>query len=406
MTEQKSTMKRRAIAVTAAATFMCFAGVYPQFQLAPIQGLVQEAANLTAAQYTRAFTAPNIPGVLFSLVSGILIDRFGHRRMIALALALGAVGAFGRLACGSYLPFLIAMALTGLTPTFAMSNSAKIMSHYAPKERLNVNIAIMMLGASLASFIGASTSHLYPSAHSAFWVAGSLAVAALVVWLLCVRGKAHGGGAETAAAAEEKISIRAALRSVVSSGRIWRLGICMVFLQTMYITISSSAPSALRSVGYSAGQAGLIAGMLSIGSPLGSLFGSSLALRSKNPKRFLNILTAVTALVFPLLWSSKIMAVSIAAFMLAGFCYSTTKITVFSMPIRFSEVGQKYAGTAGGLINMMQNLGGFFLPAYVVVPLAGGNYHRMFLLIGVAAGLGCLCTFLIPRLPRSQQSEA
>ena len=179
MTEKKSCISKRALLVTVAITFVCFGGVYPQFQLEPLQALVQEAANLTEAQYTQAFTGPNIPGVLFSLVAGVLIDRFGHRKMLALAISLSAIGAFGRIACASYLPFMIAMALTGLTPTFAMCNGAKIMSHYVPQDRLNIYVAFVMIGANLSSFTAATTTHLYKSADTACLVSGISATAGL-----------------------------------------------------------------------------------------------------------------------------------------------------------------------------------------------------------------------------------
>lgn len=405
MTEKKSSITKQALLVTAAITLVCFAGVYPQFQLAPLQALVQDAANLTEAQYTQAFTGPNIPGVLLSLVAGVLIDRFGHRKMIALAVLLSAIGAFGRMACGSYLPFMIAMALTGLTPTFAMCNGAKIMSHYVPQDRLNIYAAFVMIGANLSSFTAATTTHLYKSANTAFLVSGALAVASLIVWLLCVKREKH-PAAQGASAAAEKISVREALKSVAASGRVWRLSFCMIFMQTVYITISSSAPTALQAIGYSAVGAGLITSALSVGCPFGSLLGSSWVLRSKNPKRVMIGMTALTTLAIPLLWASGVMVLSMAAFAMAGFTYGALSIAIMSIPIRFAEVGQKYAGTAGGLIGTMQNLGGFFVPSFVVVPLAGGDYRKLFLLIGAAAGLGCLSTFLIPKFAPAQRDPA
>jgi len=387
----------RSIAVALIVAFAAFAGSYGQFQLPPLQELVQAAAGLNESQYVQAFSSPMLPGLLLSLVAGVLIDRYGYRKMIALSLVISLVGALGRSLCHSFVPFLLTMALTGVAPTFVQSNNAKIMSDYEPKEKLSVAMGIVMLGGSMASFLGSSTTHLFPSTTSAFVFSGIVIIAAIALWLTCIRESGVKKDAP-AAPAEAGVSVGAALKAVIRSKKVWRTAVCMFFVQSFFMSISSTAPIALKTLGYEPGVAGLLAGILSIGSPLGCLIGAPLAMKSGRPKLCMQILAAVTAVVFPLIWASRNAVVCAVAFFMVGFCFGTCLIAAASFPIRFPEIGQRYAGTAGGLINTVQMAGGVLMPSFVITPLAKGDYNRQFIICCIFLGVGFLFMFLIPSI--------
>jgi len=374
--------------------FASLAGAYGQFQLPPLQDMVQANAGLNPTQYAQAFSAPLLPGLFLSLIAGLLIDRFGYRKMIAIALVISTIGAAGRALCNSYLPFLIAMALTGITPTFVQANNAKIMSNYVPPEKLSVAIGMVMLGGSAASFLGSSTTHLFPTTAAAYLFSGVLGIAAIILWLCCIRQKKHAATVD----AEQQISIGVALKSVLRSKNVWRIGICMFFVQSFFMSVSSTAPSALKSLGYAPGTAGLLTSVLSIGSPLGCLLGAPLAIKTGRPKVCLMVISAVTAILFPLLWAANSIVLCALAFFLCGFCFGTGLITIASLPILLPEVGQKYAGTAGGLINTLQMAGAIIVSSWIIAPLANGNFRLQFLLASCSLGIGFLTMFLIPKL--------
>ena len=382
------------------------AGSYGQFQLPPLKGQIQEELAISETQYTQAFTAAMLPGLCLSLVAGVLIDRFGYRKMIALALIISTLGAAGRVffssafpsICASpyaYYAFVFAMVLTGIAPTFVQSNNAKIMSDYVPPEKLSFALGVVMLGGSAANFLGTSTTHLYPSTAAAYVASGILGVVAIVLWLLCLRGKKT----ETKTVeVKPQVTMGAALKSVVRSPNVWRIGLCMFFVETAFMSITSTGPAALSSLGYEPGTAGLLAALLSVGSPIGNMFGSPLIIRSGKPKLCLFIIFAVTAVVFPLCWAADSIFLCGLAFFLMGLCFGCGLITIASLPIRLPEIGQKYAGTAGGLINTMEMAGGFLLATYVIAPIANGNYMLQFWLCAGMLALASLSVLLIPKL--------
>ena len=374
------------------------AGSYGQFQLPPLQDRIQAETGMTPAQYTQAFTAAMLPGLCLSLVAGILIDRFGYRKMIALALIISTLGAVARIFCTSAFPYIAAMTLTGIAPTFVQSNNAKIMSNYVPPERLSFAIGVVMLGGSLANYLGTSTTHLYPSTTAAYVASGILGVVAIALWLLCLKEKKT----ETRSAQEPQVTMGAALKNVVRSVNVWRIGLCMFFVETAFMSITSTAPSALKSLGYEAGTAGQLAALLSIGSPIGNMLCAPLIIRSGKPKLCLFVITAVTAVVFPLCWAADSIILCGLAFFLMGLCFGCGLITIASLPIRLPEIGQKYAGTAGGLINTREMAGGFLLATYVIAPIANGNYVLQFWLCAGMLALATLSVLLIPKLDLSK----
>jgi len=383
--------------------FGCFSGTYAQFQLPPLQDQVQEMAGLTPSQYSQVFAAPMLPGLLLSLVAGVLIDCFGYRKMIALALIISTLAAGLRAVSGSYLPFFICMALTGVAPTFVQANNAKIMSNYVPHDKLSLALGVVMMGGAVASFIGSSTTHLFPTPASAYLFSVLLGIISLTLWLTCIRKKQP--TAENVEQ-EESVSVGEALKAVSRSKNVWRIGLCMLFVHCFYMSISSTAPSALKSVGYDPGAAGLLASILSIGSPLGNLIGGPLAIRSGRPKLCLMVVAGITAICFPLMWASSSFVLSALAFLLGGFCFGTGMISIASMPILLPEVGQKYAGTAGGLINTMEMVGGMVVSSYVIAPLANGDFHLQFLLSTGALVLGFFSMLLIPKLNIPRRNAA
>ena len=374
------------------------AGSYGQFQLPPLQDRIQAETGMSPAQYTQAFTAPMLPGLCLSLVAGILIDRFGYRKMIALALIISTLGAVARVFLHSYFPFVVAMTLTGVAPTFVQSNNAKIMSSYVPPEKLSFSIGVVMLGGSIANYLGTSTTHLYPSTTAAYVASGILGLVAIVLWLLCLKEKKT----EVKATEEAPVTMGAALKTVIRSANVWRIGLCMFFVETAFMSVTSTGPSALKSLGYEPGTAGLLAAMLSVGSPIGTMIGAPLIIRSGKPKLCLFVITAVTAVAFPLCWAADSMFLCGLAFFLFGFCFGSGLITIASLPIRLPEIGKKYAGTAGGLINTMEMAGAFLLATYVIAPIANGDYRLQFLLAAGMIALACLSVLLIPKLDLSK----
>jgi len=379
------------------AAFVQFSSTFPQFQLPPVQSAVMAQAGLTQSQYVQCFTAPMLPAVLLGLCSGLLVDKYGPRKVVGAGILLTAAACFARCFCRSFLPFFLAMALTGVTPTLIHANNAKIMSRWFPADRVSTAVGAVMMGASCSGLIATSTTGLFPSLEAAYLFSGAMCAAALILWLLLIKdeGPYSSAGGHTSAKA---LPVRAILGIVVKCRTIWLCSFVMLFIMGFYMTVSSSAPAALQSAGYAPAEASLLASLLAVGAPAGCFLGSSLAIRLGKPKRFMLLLMAVTIAAFPLAWASASPALAGGAMILAGFCYGTCQVVCMSVPASLPQIGQEYAGTAGGLLTTVQMIGSIVIPSRILVPLAGSSYRALFLLAAGTLALALLAGLFLPQL--------
>lgn len=365
-----------------------FASTFAQYQLPPIQQEIIAQVGLTQSQYVQCYTAPMLPAVFLALFAGVMVDRMGPKPVIGAALLVSAAGSAARTFCAGYLPYLAAMSLTGFAPAFIHSSSAKIMGQWFPREKVSFAIGLMMVGGSMANFVATSTTALLPSPQSAYYLSTALCVASLILWMFLMPQTDRN-------LPRQKANISTALRHAVQSKTVWLMSICMLFNMGFYMTVASSAPGALQGLGYSPETASLIASALSVGSPIGCLLGSAIAWKSGNPKRFMQAVILAAAISLPLLWDAPSPLVSGAVWLTAGFCYGTCQVTIMAIPARLKEIGQQYAGTAGGLLTTVQMIGAILLPAQVFVPLSHGNYSHLFLFAACSLAVSCLLLCIV-----------
>ncbi len=101
-----------------AAFLMVAVSSYAQYQISALSGLVMESYQITARQYSQVFTAAMIPGILLSLLCGILCDHFGIRRCFGAAVLISGAGGILRIWSQDYRTMAACMILTGIAITF------------------------------------------------------------------------------------------------------------------------------------------------------------------------------------------------------------------------------------------------------------------------------------------------
>jgi NNP family nitrate/nitrite transporter-like MFS transporter len=295
-----------------------------------------------------------------------------------------------RLIAMRYPPFLLAMALTGAGPAFIYANAAKLMGQWFPKEKTGLAIGAVLMGGQLANFIATATTALFPGTNSAYLFSVFLCAVSVAAWFILVKNKNPERDEPGHAAAPPAPEL---LKVVLRSGNVWIMGLCMLFNIGFFLTVTSSVPSALQSIGYSLPEASLISSALSVGSPAGLLLGSFLAVKSGKPKRFMQIVIAVTALTVPFAWKVPNPVFGVAAMATVGFANGACQATIMSMLANLPEIGHKYAGTAGGLMTTVQMIGSVIIPSRILAPAAGGDYVRLFFLAAASLGISFVLTF-------------
>lgn len=387
--------KKMILFITILAFFGMFIGNYGNYQLTAVPGSVYQAYNLTDAQFSSIMTAPMFPSIFLSIIIGILVDRFGISKMVSICYVIGAVGFVMRIFATDYTTMFISMALTGAGCMILNSNISKIVSSLYPMEKVGTVVGILMAGSTASMAVAYATTALFPSLQAAFWVAAAASMILSLLWLLFVREKHF---IKEDAPAMETIPVSEALKTCTRSKNIWLLGISLLFLMGGVTVISNFQVKALTSLkGYSEAFAGSFGTVLMVGAILGSIFIPVLVGKYKKHAALILLISGIISA----LSTVGIIALPTAGIYIACFLNGALRsgmiAVMMSLPVMFSEIGPKYAGTAGGLVVTLELLGAVIIPTYIIVPMGGGNITAYFYLGAACIVIATLICFALSK---------
>ncbi len=381
----KSRNMRIIIFISVLVFFAMFIGNYGNYQLSAVPGMVYQTYGLTDAQFSSLMTGPMIPSIFLSIVIGLLVDRYGISKIVGICFAISSIGFIVRVFATNYATMLIAMALTGVGCMVLNANLSKIVSALFPMDKVGTVVGIMMAGSTGSMAVAYATTALFPSLEIAFWLAAIVSIVISLLWILFVREKHF---AQEDVPQQETAPIGESLKTCLKSRNVWLAGIIMLFLMGGAMVISNFQVTAMMNLkGFSESFAGTFGTVLMVGSLLGSIFVPMLVARfPKQTPVFLLVFGAVAAVCTVGLAALPTGLIYICCF-LNGFLRSGVISVIMSLPVMFSEIGPKYAGTAGGMVVTLELIGGVVIPTYIVVPLGHGNIMTYF-------WLGALCILI------------
>ncbi|SFA70113.1 MFS transporter, NNP family, nitrate/nitrite transporter [Acetitomaculum ruminis DSM 5522] len=386
--------------MVALAFLIAFIGNYMQYQMTPLSATIIKQYGLTSAQFSSLFTSPMIPGILFSLISGILCDKFGVRICLAATSVIGAVALICRVFITSYSGLMAIMIIAGIGVTFLNSNMAKILGGWFKPEDTGKMLGYILVGSSVATGIATGTTALFPSVKAAYTFAAVLYVVIAALWIIFAKN----GNPEILEAQKkaEKTSVLADLKIVMGNVNVWKVGICNMFLMGALVTISSFLPLALQNEkGMSVASSGLITSIILFSGVLGMILGPIVADKIGNFKILVFVAETIAAVGCAFAWLLPVGPLMYVAMCITGCCINAALPVITSIPIQLDGIGPKYAGTAGGVVATIQLLGCVVIPTYVIANIAGSNYSLILMLGGVSALISALAVFTLPRLKRN-----
>ena len=391
--QQKAIPPWRKWTILIAVGMLHFVGNFAQYQMSPIAARIIEQMGLTATQYSSAFSAPMAPAVFFSLVVGIVVDKLGVKRPIALTLVISVVGMIMRMFAVNYAMLYLSLFLLGASTMMANVNSSKILAQWFPREQVGAVLGIAMALASAGQAVGLATGAMFPTNWAAYLFATVLGVVSLVWWMLFVRD-AH-PQQETVAAVQAP-PIRECLKVALKNRYVWVIGFCMLANIAASVTLASMLPSALAERGVDSVTAGVVSAVFTIGGMFGCIVIPNLVARNGGKRRLILIgFCVVYALGMWLGWKAPMGPLLFVVMFVTGFCMGGMGPVLLSIPLQLPDIGPLYAGTAGGIISTLQLMGPVIVVPYLITPLAHGNFNIYFTLAGICVVvLLVLCIFL------------
>jgi MFS family permease len=326
--------------------------------------------------------ATQVPG-------GNIVDRFGAKRVLLVALGIVAIGNLGMASADAYWQLLFFKIFTGIGTGVCFVGGARYIHAAAAGPRLN--LAQGLFGGSIqlgAGFVILAVPRLSLIAgwRVTFLVSAGMAVAAAFIWL---------------GAAPEVVFPPAPpgqLHRMLLAPQLWLLGILQMVTFGFSVIVGSWVVVFLKQImGVPATQAGLIGSLVLllgiVSRPLGGYMRHHMGIR---PILFASLLM-ITLGCFTFMATSISLGMALTAVILLGLGVSLPYAAMFS---RAGALFPGRAGAAMGLVNMLgivMILGG--------APLVGhladltGTFRASFAFLGGCSALVC---FVIPLIDRDE----
>jgi MFS family permease len=313
--------------------------------LATELGLGADDLGLLTSVYFLTFAAAQIP-------IGILLDRYGPRRVQSVLLVIAAVGSTLFAVSDHFLMLLVGRALIGLGVASAMTAGLKALVLWFPGDRVPLlNGLMVMLGA-----LGAVTATL-PADLLLDWIgwrelfglfAGLTATSAAIVYLIVPEAKPIASSA-----------VSVGLRKVYADPRFWRLApLSASCIGTAWALQGLWAAQWLKDV-EGLDRSGVVfhlfamAVALSLGAILLGVAADRLRRRGVGPGALLGLVAAI----FIATQFALILRLPIPSYLLWAVVAAVGAATVLSFAILAEYFPKEFAGRANGALNLFHITG-------------------------------------------------
>ncbi|HVU31181.1 MAG TPA: nitrate/nitrite transporter, partial [Sphingomicrobium sp.] len=362
--------RRRALGLSTIAFTACFA-VWTLFSIIGIR--IQKELGLNNAEFGLLVGTPILTGAVSRLFIGILSDRFGGRKVMALVMLTGAVAAFLLTFAHSYIQFLAAALFMGVAGGSFAAGVAYVARWY-PKERTGTALGIFGMGtfgAAITNFSSFLMVALGWITVARIWAA-ALALVAMVFYALTRDDPLarQRGSAANAPSLADQLAPLAKLQ-------VWRFAIYYAFVFGAFVALSLWLPRYyIGAFGLDVGMAGMLATAFSLPGSVFRAFGGWLS--DRFGARAIMYCTFGVSIVATFLLSYPTthyvvqgikgpveftLAMGLVPFAILTFVLGM--FMSFGMAAVYKHIPVYYpdnVGSVGGLVGMIGGLGGFALP--------------------------------------------
>ena len=393
----------QAILVVVCVVVLIFVPNFAQYQLSPISFRIMDEFGMNAVQFSALFSAAMITGMVVSPVAGLLCDKFGARMTIGIGALITLAALVIRVFAQDYLTVFLCMVFAGVTATFLNSNMPKIMGNWFSGKNVGIAVGVGISGSTLSMAVGMSTAMLFSSTRSMFAFTAVVAAVATALWWVGFRESPKDASSSPKRDEPKPPPLLECLKAAVKSRNIWIIGLGLAMNMAAVMSIMTFMPQALVSVrGLDEGAAGAITSIVTIGNLVGSIAIPIIVARFRDSRKALAAASVLAGAGTAFAWQLPDGAVMYAALFLTGCCVSGIMPALLSFVVQLPEIGQKYAGSAGGVAASMQLAGAVIVPTYILTPLFGGNFIAFYAAAGALCLVMAACCLLLPKFGENE----
>lgn len=371
---------------------------------------VQDAHGFSLVQMSVIITAFAWAYALFQVPGGALAQRFGPRKVLALAGAWWSIFTFLTPYGAVFLGFVVLRVLLGMGQAADWPSSVLTLQRWFPKSEQSRGNSLLLAGLYLGNVIGTPLVAWIVAGMGwqwAFHIFAALGLLLSAAWWWYVRDEPrdHRGAnpaevahieAERGDPAEKRVKL--SWRAFARSGQFWAVGIEYAFLlliQGFYVTwlptyLVQARDMSLKEMG--------IAGSLPWVAMIVCVFGTS----AVNDRLLRTWRARVRVAVSGYLVSASFLVLGAVVhgtvLTMALLCVSLGAVGVVQVQVwaACQDLGGKYAGTVSGWTNLWGNLTGAAGPLFTGVLVGiGGNWGIALVVLAIAGFLGGLTWFFV-----------
>lgn len=333
---------------------------------------------------------------------GVLLDRLGPRRALFLAASVIALSGVARAVAVDTITLYLAVAIFGLGGPIVSAGAPKVVSAWFTGRERGLAMGIYMTGTALGAIVALTLTNslMMPLLDDRWqqvllvWAAVTF-LAGCVWWALTAHPAARRAASQ--AAAQKRPPQRELMLTLLRQPRFRIVLLMAVGIFMFNHGVNNWLPELLRVGGMSASEAGYWAAVPTAIGIAGSLLIPPLA----TPRRRLLILLLLCLMagLASLLLLAQSGPVLMAGLLVQGIARSSLMTVAMLVLLEMPEVGERHAGTAGGMFFSAAEIGGSSGPLIVgmLYDLTGGFAAGLYLLSAVA-GLLCVGALYLRRV--------
>jgi MFS family permease len=199
----------------------------------PLIPSIIEEFGVTHAEAGLLMSIVLAPGIFLSLPAGLLVERFGARRIGLASLVCVVLGSLVPATATSFGMMLTGRFVLGLGGSFIIPTTSAIVAQWFSREELGKAMGIYGVNMPFATIVAFPSASLFMLAYGwrvPFYVSLGVGIAATVVFVAAGKEGRHADGQRVSA------------RQAIGNTEIWKVGLVWLFFNAAALSFTTWAP--------------------------------------------------------------------------------------------------------------------------------------------------------------------
>ena len=327
--------------------------------------------GLTTSQFYLCITASSVMPIALALISGLLTDRIGVKRVILYGAMITTAGALLRLASTGFVDLFIYCVIMGAGLGTVGGNVPKLVGQWFHVRQIYLGIALFTTALGIGPVLALATGAMWPSYFTGFLVMGCALAVGCVVWAIWAKDRPKEYQQDGRPIVG--VPFKEGLLTVIKSKYVWLIILAYALASGVITGYVGGMPLVLvEDRGVSSGLAGIVVSLGALGYVGGIVLWSWVAEKVGRMKPVFCTCAFLAGVGgFVTYMTAPGIGMWIVG-LLPGLFNGAVTPLIFQMPLRLKGIGTRYAGSAMGIIASFGHIMSFIMLPFLFTPMWNG----------------------------------